>query len=303
MRRHSIVFGLLSACLALAAAGQQVRPDEPHLRSDANLVLAPVTVTDARGRYISDLPNEAFTLLEDGRPQTIRSVSREAAPISLGIVIDSSGSMAGKWRATKIAIASLLGNLEEDDEIFLVTFADSPQAQVGFTQDAAAVSDRLGRLAPAGSTALYDAVVLAVSEMRRARPGRRKALFLVSDGGDNHSRATERAVRRLVEEEDVQVHAIGIHDTMNDMEEKRGPWLLEDLAEMTGGQHYMVRTAGELPGLANRIGLALHQQYVLAYQPESAAAPGKFRRIAVQVRDARNSGRLSVYARRGYRAP
>jgi Ca-activated chloride channel homolog len=291
-----MAIGLLSAALALGAAGQQ-------FRLDSNLVLAPVTVTDARGRYISDLPNEAFTLLEDGRPQTIRSVSREDAPISLGIVIDTSGSMASKWRATKLAIASLLGNLEDDDEIFLVTFADAPQTQVGFTRDAGAVSARLGQLAPTGSTALYDAVVLAVAQMRRARPGRRKALFLVSDGGDNHSRATEREVRRLVQEEDIQVHAIGIHDTMTDMEEKRGPWLLEDLAEMTGGQHYMVRTAEELPGLANRIGLTLHQQYVLAYQPDSTALPGKFRRLSVQVRDPRKPGRLSVYSRRGYRAP
>jgi Ca-activated chloride channel homolog len=288
--------GAVLAAIAAAAAGQQ------HFRLDSNLVLAPVTVTDARGRYVSDLANEAFTILEDGRLQTIVSVSREATPISLGIVIDTSGSMANKWQAVKTAVASLLDGIEDGDEMFLLTFADSPERQVEFTSDSGAVAAKLGQLTPVGSTALYDAVVNAVSHMRQARPGSRKVLFLVSDGGDNHSRATEREVRRLVEEEDVQVHAIGIHDVMPGMEERRGPWILEDLAEMTGGQHYMIRDAGELPRLARRIGETIHQQYVIAYQPDLPASAGKFRRLTVKVRTAANSSGFHVYARRGYRS-
>jgi len=288
--------GAVLAAMALAATAQQ------RFRIDSNLILAPVTVTDARGRYVSDLANEAFTILEDGRPQRIVSISREATPISLGVVIDTSGSMVNKWPAVRSAVSSLLEGLDDRDEMFLLTFADSPWRQLDFTGDPAALATRLGQLRPVGSTALYDGVVQAVSQMRRARPGSRKVLFLVSDGGDNHSRATEREVRRLVEEEDVQVHAIGIHDVMPDMEERRGPWILEDLSEMTGGQHYMIRDAGELPRLARRIGETIHQQYVIAYQPDLPASPGKFRRLTVKVRTPPNSAALRVNARRGYRA-
>ena len=280
---------------------------EPHtnttIRLDANLVLVPVTVTDSRGSVVANLPQADFTLLEEKRPQDIVSFSRENAPVSLGIVVDLSGSMANKIRATHTAINEFLKHLEPEDEEFLITFADQPELRLPFTSDQSELYAALAGAVPHGSTALFDAVALAMLQMRGAQ-NQRKVLFLVSDGGDNHSRLTEHELRRLIEEEDVQIHAIGIHDTGASMgkEETRGPWVLEDLAKMTGGQHYMVRGAGQLPELAAKMGLALHDRYLLGYRPTPPGPSGLFQRIEVKVAQPKGN-RLSVYARRGYRMP
>jgi Ca-activated chloride channel family protein len=149
---------------------------------------------------------------------------------------------------------------------------------------------------------LFDAVALAIHEMRSAQ-NRRRVLFLISDGGDNHSRITESELRRLLDEEDVQIHAIGIHDHMRTREEIRGPRVLEDLASMTGGQHHMVEKIGELPELANRMSFALHDRYLLGYKPMPPGLSGTFRRIDVKLVPTMKNPRLYVYARRGYRMP
>ena len=296
--------GFCGSAEQIANRGNSFRV-EPRttIRLDANLILVPVTVTDSRGRVMPNLVPTDFTLLEEKRPQEILSFSRENAPVSLGIVVDLSGSMANKIRAAHTAVNEFLNNLEPEDEEFLVTFADRPELRLPFTADPSEIYDALAGAAPHGSTALFDAVALAIRQMRGAQ-NQRKVLFLVSDGGDNHSRLTERELRRLVEEEDVQIHAIGIHDmgAGMDREEARGPWVLEDLAKMTGGQHYMVRDAEQLPELAAKMSLALHDRYLIGYRPTPPGPSGLFQRIEVKVAQPKGN-RLSVYARRGYRMP
>jgi Ca-activated chloride channel family protein len=234
--------------------------------------------------------------------QQLQSLSRENAPISLGIVVDLSGSMANKLGKTLAAVNEFLSNLEPEDEEFLVTFADTPELRVPFTSDQSAIRTALAGAAPRGSTALFDAVALAMRQMRTAHNDR-KVLFLVSDGGDNHSRYTEHELFKELEEADLQIHAIGIHDGMASMDEKRGPWILEDLAGVTGGQHHMVRNIGELPAIATRMSLSLHDRYLLGYHPTTPGQPGKFRKIEVKVKQPKGANRLSVFARRGYRMP
>lgn len=278
------------------------RPDSrPLLRMDANLVLVPVTVTDNRGRPVTDLRRTDFTVTEENRIQEVVSFARENAPVSVGIVVDLSGSMARKIVETRLAVKEFLNNLEPEDEEFLVTFADTPELKLAFTSNPSEIRDALSMAEPRGSTALFDAVYLAMRQMRGAQ-NQRKALFLVSDGGDNHSRLTERELRRLVEEEDVQIHAVGIHDGAATSEEMRGPWTLDDLAKMTGGQHHMVKDVAELPQLAARMSLALHDRYLLGYRPSHDGEPGTFRKIGVKVTQPKGA-RLYVYARRGYRMP
>ncbi len=302
---------LLAAAAGFGGSAQQIpiRGNsfrvEPHttIRLDANLVLVPVTVTDSRGRVMPNLVQTDFTLLEEKRPQDILSFSRENAPVSLGIVVDLSGSMASKIRAAHTAVNEFLKNLEPEDEEFLVTFADRPELRLPFTSDPSEIYAALAGAAPQGSTALFDAVALAIRQMRGAQ-NQRKVLFLVSDGGDNHSRLTGQELRRLVDEEEVQIHAIGIHErgASTDKVEARGPWVLEDLAKMTGGQYYMVRDAGQLPELAAKMSLALHDRYLIGYRPTPPGPSGLFQRIEVKVAQPKGS-RLSVYARRGYRMP
>ena len=219
---------------------------------------------------------------KDRKVQDVISLSRENGPISLGIVVDLSGSMATKMAKARAAVNEFLKNLEDDDEEFLVTFADRPELRLAFGSDPSAIRDGLLFATPRGSTALFDAVALAVRQMRQGR-NRRKVLFLVSDGGDNHSRLTERELRRLIDEEDVQIHAIGIHDRSDRLDEARGPWILEDLAKMTGGQHHMLSSAAELPELAAKMSLALHERYVLGYRPNPSGLSGTFRKIEVKV--------------------
>ena len=282
---------------------QPIRPESrPTLRVDANLVLVPVTVTDSRGAIIADLTRDDFILAEEKQQQEIISFAHETAPVSLGLVVDLSGSMASKIAKVRLAVKALLDNVEPEDEEFLVTFADRPELRCSFSSNPSAILDELSSLAPRGSTALFDAVVVAVREMRNAK-NRRRVLFVISDGGDNHSRRTEREVRHLLEEEDVQIHAIGIHDHMASREEARGPWVLEDLAAITGGQHHMIDNAGELPGMAAKMGLALHDRYLLGYKPEPIGLSGSFRRIDVKLLPQKTKSRLYVYARRGYRLP
>jgi Ca-activated chloride channel family protein len=238
---------LLVAMAALSADAQQLlsgRALESRavLRVDANLVLVPVTVTNNRGAVISDLDRNSFVLSEEERLQTIASFSHETAPISLGIVVDLSGSMARKIAKVHLALEALLDNLEPEDEEFLVTFANAAELRLPFTSDPSLIRKELSFVRARGSTALFDAVALAVKQMHSARNGRR-VLFLISDGGDNNSRLTKRELGRMLDEEDVQIHAIGIHGHMASPEESRGPWVLEELARITGGSTTWSRTS------------------------------------------------------------
>ena len=298
-----VLIGVAGGCAAQYLPRQRAHPDHlPIIRTDANLVLVPVTVTDDHGTTVLGLVPGDFVLKEDKKVQDVISLSRENGPVSLGIVVDLSGSMATKMAKARAAVNEFLKNLEGDDEEFLVTFADRPELRLAFGSDPSAIRDGLLFATPRGSTALYDAVALAVRQMRQGR-NRRKVLFLVSDGGDNHSRLTARELRRIIDEEDVQIHAIGIHDGSDRMDEARGPWILEDLAKMTGGQHHMVSSAAELPQLAAKMSLALHERYVLGYRPTPSGLSGTFRKIEVKVVRGANAPRVWVYARRGYRMP
>ncbi len=305
----SIVVFTLTLIATLSGQAQQfsyreLPPPEsrPTLRVDANLVLVPVTVTDSRGAVVPNLIGSDFMLTEERQCQEIVSFSHETAPVSLGIVVDLSGSMASKIAKVHVAVGALLDNLEPEDEEFLVTFADQPELRLPFTSDVSAIRTVLSFAEPRGSTALFDAVALAVHEMRGAK-NRRRILFLISDGGDNHSRLTNRELSRLLDEEDVQIHAIGIHDHMASMEEARGPWVLEDLAKMTGGQHHMIEKTDELPAMTAQMSLALHDRYLLGYKPTPPGPSGSFRRIDVKLTRPKDSSRLYVYSRRGYRMP
>jgi Ca-activated chloride channel family protein len=302
VKAAAVLIGLAGAGAAQVLSRQSAFPDrQPIIRTDATLVLVPVTVTDEHGTPVPSLTASDFVLREDKKVQDIVSFSRENTVLSLGVVVDLSGSMATKMAMARAAVHEFIRNLESEDETFLVTFADRPELRLAFGSDPSAIGEALRSATPRGSTALFDAVALAVRHMRQSQ-NRRKVLFLVSDGGDNHSRLTERELRHLIDEEDVQIHAIGIHDRSDRMDEARGPWILEDLAKMTGGEHHMVNNVVELPKLAAKMSLALHERYLLAYRPTPGLA-GVFRKVEVKVIRRMGDGRVWVYARRGYRMP
>jgi Ca-activated chloride channel homolog len=278
----------------------QQRDSQATIRVTADLVLVPVTVTESSGKPVLGLEKRDFVLTDDKVAQEILSFSREIAPVSVGIVFDLSGSMSNKIGKARTAVREFLRYLETGDEVLLVTFNDNAQQRTEFASEDAAVLNELLFARPAGSTALLDAVALAVRAMRKAQNGRR-VLLVISDGEDNHSRLSERELKRILEETEIQIHALGIHDRSPGMGAAAGPKVLEDLAQMTGGEHHMVNDAGQLPGLAAQMGLSLHDRYLLGYRPSPPGQPGKWRRIRVRLPDAPRS--YQVYARTGYRLP
>ena len=264
------------------------------------------SVTDRAGRYVPFLKQKDFVVYEDGIRQEIAHFSSEDAPLSIGIVFDTSGSMGAKLQKSREAVRQFLKTSNPEDEFFLVQFNDRPELSVAFTSEPEDVLSRLTFLQPKGRTALLDGVYLAMSTMKKARNGR-KAILIISDGGDNSSRYTETEVRNRVREADVQIYAIGIFEPMSGRgrtpEEMSGPGLLAEVTEQTGGRHFAVDNLAELPDVAAKIGLELRNQYVLGYNPKNPARDGKYRRVQVRLVKTTGLPPLKALFRNGYYAP
>lgn len=281
------------------------KPSGEHghaIKVDVNLVLVPVTVTDEMGRIVSGLRRDNFSIYDDKQQQRIMSFSSEDTPFSVGLVFDTSGSMRDKMDKARLGARAFWQAANPEDEAFLVTFSNRAELQVGFTRDFADIQSALLFAAPKGTTAFIDAVYLAMRRLKSAHNSR-KALLVISDGGDNNSRYSKGELLRYAKEADVQIYGIGIHEGPKSPEEMSGPELLEELADATGGQHFMVGSANELPDIAARIGVALHDQYVIGYQSPDGVEPGKWRRIRVRLQAPKGLPTLRVYARTGYYAP
>jgi Ca-activated chloride channel homolog len=279
---------------------------EPSIRVETQLVLINVTVTDPMNRFVTGLEKEHFKLTEDKTEQTITQFSSEDAPLSVGLVFDASGSMGSKLSKSRQAAAQLFKTANPEDEFFLVQFNNRPELVVGFTPNTEEIQNRLTFTQAKGRTALLDGVYLAMNQMKKAH-NPRKAIIILSDGGDNSSRYTESEVRNLVREADVQVYAIGIFEPMagrgRTAEELAGPGLLTELAESTGGRHFPVENLNELPDVAAKIGIELRNQYVLGYSPTNTTKDGKYRRVQVKLKQPRGLPPLKAFYRLGYYAP
>ena len=276
------------------------------LRIDTNLVLINVTVTDPLNRFVTGLEKEHFRLFEDKSEQSISQFTSEDAPLSVGLVFDASGSMGNKLTKSRQAAAQFFKTANPEDEFFLVQFNDKPELVVPFTTNTEEIQNRLTFTQAKGRTALLDGLYLAMNTMRKAH-NPRKAIVILSDGGDNSSRYTETEIRKLVREADVQVYAIGIYEPIagrgRTAEELAGPGLLTELAEQTGGRHFPVENLNELPDIAAKIGIELRNQYVLGYTPSNLEKDGKYRRVKVTLVQPRGLPPLKAFFRTGYYAP
>jgi VWFA-related protein len=278
----------------------------PNIRVNSNLVLIPVTVTDDNNRFVKGLEKEHFNLYEDKVEQLISHFASEDVPISVGIVFDCSGSMGNKLGKSREAVAQFLRISNPDDEFLLVTFANSAELLVPLTTDSSEIQNRLTFTQSKGETALLDAIYLAMHEMKHARHSR-KALIVISDGGDNSSRYTFGELRRMVREADIQIHAIGILEPIfargRAPEELTGPALLGDIAEETGGLSFDVENLDDLPAIASKIGVALRNQYILGYSPTKLHNDGKYHRVQVKLMNQKGLPGLRLSWRHGYHAP
>ncbi len=287
-------------------SGSAPEPLIPHtrpLRADVDVVLVPVTVTDAMNRPVLGLDKAHFQLYEGDEPQQIRYFSTEDAPISIGILLDLSKSMSNKIDEAKEALREFFKTANPEDDYFVITFADRPQVAAEATQSIGTIEAKLADAKAAGHTAMLDAIYLGLSKQRHSRYQRR-ALLIISDGGDNCSRYRSREIKSLVQESDVAIYAIGIFDRVfKTPEEWAGKKLLTEITEATGGHTVTISNPRQLPDAAAAISLELRSQYVLGYQPSNPIHDGKWRKIKVRLKPSSALSQAQVYAKRGYMAP
>ena len=273
------------------------------LKVDVDLVLVPATVTDPMNRLVTGLDQVNFELYENGQRQEIRHFSSEDAPISLGVIFDMSGSMSNKIDKSKEAVIEFFRTANPDDEFFMIGFADKPQLMSDFTSSIEKIQGQLVYTVPQGRTALLDAIYLGINKMKQAKH-QKKALLIISDGGDNHSRYTESEIRNMVKEADVQIYAIGIFDSSPSTEEERqGPAMLSEITDVTGGRTFTIDNPNELADVATKIGIELRNQYVLGYRPKNLVRDGKWRKLKVKLLPPKGLPPLHIYFKTGYYAP
>ena len=331
--RASLVFSALTAlfavgglwpfCVETAARAQEPQVNiepriTPHpadaagegsaarIRVDSNLVLIPVLVTDQHDRSVSGLGRDAFRLWDEKAEQVISHFSAEDAPVSVGLVFDASRSMADKLPRAKAAVMEFIRTANPQDEFSLVMFNNRAQLMQGLTNRLEEIQNAMVFIQAKGCTALIDGVMLSIGELQHAK-NQRKAIVIVSDGGDNNSRYSLRELKKRLRESEVQVFSIGILEPSGardlTIEEIAGPALLNDIAKQTGGRMYEVDDLAALPDVASKIGAALRNQYVLGYVPTSDKKDGKFHRVQVKIQQRKGMPQLRASFRGGYFAP
>ena len=298
---------LVLAVVAVASAWptwaqKRLSPESPNFRAESALVLVPVTVVDRRGATVNGLGIGAFTITENGVRQAIQSFGEEDTPVSMGIVLDLSGSMKRVLGTAKESLRVLMRDGNPADEAFLNGVSTRPRPYCGFTRDLNTILQRVTFESARGSTALVDTIYASLRQLRSGLHAR-KALVVISDGMDNHSRYTREELLRLAVEADAQICTITVVAAASTAkpieltEEKSGALFLEELAAKTGGLSFIVHSQRDVEDATASIGAALRNQYAIGYAPRDNRHDGRWRQIKVKVA---GSG-MRAYARTGYR--
>jgi len=308
---------LLGGCLSVsgqhAPGGVKTKPstspDGPQqllvVRERTELVNLTVTVTDRDGRAVTGLAARDIEVYEDKVKQMIEHYSADDAPISVGVVFDTSGSMRDKLDRARDALKAFVGTSHREDDFFLIGFNRRANLLAEFC-DGEGLRRRLDLISAQGETALYDAVYLGVEKVRQGRH-RKRALLVISDGQDNASRYTLDQLRQRLKESDVHLYCVGVNraatsDKAGQREAMRGRIVLDDIARLTGGRAFFVNSASELEEATTRVALELRRQYSLGYTPTNQRHDGQWRKIRVRVNRPAWAPELTVRARDGYYA-
>src|ERR1017187_4272140 len=290
---------------APAATGPDALKIHPgsRIRMNVDMVLVPITVTDPMNRLVTGLEQQDFQVFENNSGQTISTFASEVAPGSFGIIFGLSGSMTSNRIRARESILQFIKTANPQDEFFVIGFNDRPELIEDFTNSVEDIQARLATVRSGHRTALLDAIYFGLAKMKDARH-ERKALLVVSDGGDNRSRYTEGAVRAQVRESDTEMYSIGIF-ALNapTPEEGSGPQLLDELGEATGGRMFRVDDISEMGDIAEKISTELRNQYVIGYRPKNLTRDGKWRKVKVKVNPPQGLPPLTIHARTGYYAP
>jgi Ca-activated chloride channel family protein len=267
-----------------------------------DLVTLRVTVTDTKGNYVLGLDKNAFTIQDNDSPQAITAFSDEDTPVSVAVIFDVSGSMGeAKITQAKQALAGFIQTSHPRDEFFLVSFDSSAHLLLAKSRDGDAVLRKFTYFQTGGDTALYDALYLGLEKVGHGTYTRR-AILLITDGEDNDSRYTFREIRRGLQESDVSVYTIGIHEGyLRTSASIAADMNLRNLATVSGGETFFPSDSGEMDEAFERIALALRHQYSIGYRPHDFAPDGKWHRLKIRVTQAEGQ-HLVVHSRQGYYA-
>lgn len=300
-RRLMRIFFATGAGSFLRGFGDEDPHEQPDftLRSDVRLVVLDVSVKDRKGRFVPDLTKENFAVFEDGKPQPITVFAHDDLPVTVGILVDESFSMRPKRAEVLAAAEAFIRESNPNDEIFVLNFNDKVRRglppQMSFSSDLAQLRAALERGVPEGKTALYDAVEEGLEQLRLGRR-EKKALLLISDGGDNASIYTRREITNLVEGSPATIYTIGIYD---EGDPDRTPGLLRQLAEISGGEAFFPESVAGLTVICHRIAEDLKVRYTVGYVPQ-ASSGNSLRHLRVRVSMPGHES-ATVLARSSYR--
>jgi Ca-activated chloride channel family protein len=293
--RSKAIAILLSAGFFVALAAQE----GAVFRADTRLVVLHATVVDKKGRFVTNLPRSAFHVFEDGAEQQVKIFKREDVPVSMGIVIDNSGSMRDKRKKVEEAALGLVKASNPEDEIFIVNFNDVAFLDVPMTNDIKKMEDGVSRIDSRGGTAMRDAIDLSMDYMKKEAKLDKKVLVVVTDGNDNSSEITLEKLVQKAQQRDVLVYTIGLLDEEERREAKRAKKALDTIVKATGGLAFYPDKVDDVEGFALQVARDIRSQYTLAYTPINQALDGGFRRITVT---AKGPDKPTVRTRTGYYA-
>jgi Ca-activated chloride channel homolog len=272
------------------------------LRAEATEVRLDASVVDGSGRTVEDLPKDAFHVYEDGVPQTILGFRHEDLPVSLGILIDSSGSMYDKRAAVDAASLDLVRLSNRQDEAFLVDFSSEAYIDQDFTSDIGKLQQGLSYIKSSGGTALYDAVIASADYLAKSAKRTKQVLLVVTDGDDNASSATlEQTIRRVQELDGPVIYCIGLlfGEDVSRSESRHSRQVLTELAEQTGGQAYFPHALKDVDGITREVAADIRQQYTIEYRSTKPPSQGGYRQVHVEAKG-KGYGKLMVRTRAGY---
>jgi Ca-activated chloride channel family protein len=297
--------GDMGAVAAPAAAGQgQVAGGDGHYRLQENAfeVRLNASVIDSSGKLVDDLNKDAFHVYEDGVAQTIVGFRHEDIPVSIGILIDNSGSMYDKTAAVGAAALDLVKLSNPQDEAFLVDFSSEAYIDQDFTSDVGQLQKGLAYIKPSGGTALYDAIIASSDYMTKNAKRSKQVILIITDGEDNASSASlESAIRRVQDMNGPAIYAIGLlfGEDVGRAEAKHAKQVLEELCEQTGGLAYFPKNLTTVDQIAHEVAADIRTQYTITYRPTNSVEKGGYREIHVEAK-AKGYRGLQVRTRTGY---
>jgi Ca-activated chloride channel homolog len=291
-KTHLAVFAAaLLGALPLAAQQRPATPSQEDtgtvIRTDVRLVVLHTTVVDKNAHLVTNLPQTAFTVTENGVKQEVRKFKREDVPVSMGLIIDNSGSMRDKRASVEAAAMALVKDSNPDDEVFVVNFnddafLDNPH-QKDFTSNLKEMEEALTRIDSRGGTAMRDAIRMSIDHLKQKAHKDKKVLVVVTDGNDNSSLVTLENLVKAAQQSEVLVYGIGLLSEEEKREAKRAQRALESLAEATGGETYFPKEVTEVERIAHQVARNIRSQYTIQYTPSNSAMDGSYRQIKVAV--------------------